>query len=499
MNIDGLKTMKKGGKIIKSKPDLLIRTMQDDMIALGEKKNNRKASPPDSLPIVELVNKEKLKAEKEAMIRAEEEAEKRKEAEKKDREVKIRAQKEAEIRAREEAEKRKEAEEEAQKEAEIRARAEAKRREKAEKEAKEEAEKRRIKDEKEAEIRAREEAEKRKEAAKEAERQRIKAQKEAEIRAKEEAKRREEAEEVAKKQRIKVEKEAEKQRKIKEKENRKARRIEKIKEIKIKLAKNAPKLIAGLIIISLIIGIGIFFYWWNYIRIIPVSPTHFECKNEQCIEMEGEGVNQCKLDEGCKIIKPVIPELLILSDKTETIELPIKEYRSFIDRLESIYRTKQEENTLNSILIKSIKSTKEEYANFDFFVLISGINIPENIKSAIADSEINGDNYNLFLHNNGKDNRMGLIISMGQDPDLVQNLSAWEETLVADIKPFIFKDEVLESTTEGFQDNTYNGVAMRYINFPTSDLSVDYAIIGDKLIITTSKDSMYAIIDALIN
>jgi len=445
MDINGFIKPKEREKIIKSKSDSLIRTMQDDIIALGGKKNNKKASPPDSLPIVELVNEAEIKAREEAKIKAKEIQE---------RQRKLREQ--AEIKAQKEAEKQRE--------------------------LRERAEKERIKAQKEVDIRIKEEAKKREEEAEKRRKIEEKARKEAEEKAKEEAEKREE--------------EAEKRRKTKEREIKKAQRAERIKEIKIKLAENAPKLIAGLIIVSLIVGTGTFFYWWNYVRVIPAIITHFECQNEQCVKIEGEGNNQCQLNEDCK---PIIPEQLISSYKIETIELPTEKYGSFISRLESIYRTKQEKDTFKSILIKLIKDTKKEYADLYSFISIFKIDIPENIKNTITDSEINGDNYNLFLHNNGEENRVGLIMSMGQSSDLVQNLKAWEETMVADIRSFIFKDKTLESAIEGFQDNIYNEVTIRYINFPTSDLSIDYALIGNKLVITTSKDSMYAIIDALIS
>ncbi|MFH0805816.1 MAG: hypothetical protein V1901_02990 [Patescibacteria group bacterium] len=427
MDINGFKKTKKREEIIKSESDPLIRTMRGDIIAQEKKRGNRKASPPDGLPIVESINESIRDSEFKVQ-----------------REIKEKAQKEAEVRAEKEAERQKVL------------------REKAEARAKEEAERQKVLREK-------------------AEKERIKLQ--------------ERAQKIAQE---KAEEEAERQKVLREKEIKRAKRKERIKEIKAGLVKNTPKLIAGLIIVFLIIGVGIYFYWWNYVRIVPVAITHFECQNEQCVEVEGEGVKQCQLNEDCKLIEPTVPEQLILSDKIETIELPIKEYESFINRLESIYRTKQED-TLKSILIKLIKYTREEYADFDFFVLASKINIPENIRNVIASSNINGDNYNLFLYNNGEENRAGLIIKMGQSPDLVENLKAWEDTITNDIQPLIFKDESLEPATEEFQDNIYKEVSMRYLNFPTSDLSVDYAIIGDKLVITTSKDSMYAIIDALID
>jgi len=451
MDINGFKKLREREKIIKSESDPLIRIMQNDIIALEKKKSGKTISPPNGLPIIESIRGSEFKVQKEAEERAKEEAERQKEAEERVEKERIKAQKEAEERAEEE----------------------------------------RIKVRKEAEERAKEEAERQKEAEERAEEKRIKVRKEAEERAKEEAERQKEAEERAEEERIKAQKEAERQRIIKE-------RRRKVEEIKTRLAKNAPKLIAGLVIIFLIIGTGIFFYWWNYIRIIPIAITHFECQNEQCTEIEGEGENQCQLNEDCKPIEPIVPKQLIPLHEIETIELSIEKYESFLSRLESIFRTKQEKDTFKSILIKLIKQTEKEYADFDSFVSISKINIPENIKNIITSSKINGDNYNLFLYNNGEENRVGLIISIEQSHDLVQNLNAWEETMVNDIRPLIFKNEILKSATEEFQDNTYKGVTVRYINFPTSDLSVDYAIIDNKLIITTSKDSMYAVIDTLI-
>ena len=177
--------------------------------------------------------------------------------------------------------------------------------------------------------------------------------------------------------------------------------------------------------------------------------------------------------------------------------MSIEEYESFLNKVESIFTTEQEKDIFKVILIKLIKQTEKEYADFDSFITISGIDIPENIQNVIATSSVNGDNYNLFLHNNGEENRMGLVINMGQSLDLIENLKDWENTIIDSIKPLIFKDGNLEPATEEFQDNIYKEIAMRYINLPISDLSIDYAIINNKLIITTSKDSMYAIIDAL--
>jgi len=364
----------------------------------------------------------------------------------------------------------------AQREAEERAGEEAERQKKLE----EEAERQRIKAQREAEERAGEEAERQKKLEEEAERQRIKAQREAEERAREEAERQKKLEEEAERQRIKAQREAE--------------RKEKIRNLKLKLLNNLPKIIAGLVVVILIIGTSVFFYWWNYVRIVPVIVTHFECQNEQCIEVEGEGESECQINDNCK---PTVPKNIISASKTETIELKIEEKDLFLDKLKAIFKSKQEKDTFRIILIKLIEDKKTHYSNFNDFISLANISIPESIKESISKSDINGNNYNLFLHSNGEENRLGLIINMKDGSDLAQELNNWEKTIVVDMKSFFFKNEELKLATEDFQDNIYNETAIRYLNLPDSNLTIDYAIINNNLLITTSKESMYALIDAL--
>ena len=459
MDINGFKKIKKGENVTKLKSNSSIRTMNSDILSLSKKEGDKKASPPDGLPIVESI----VESVKNLEARAQQEVERE-------------AMDEKEKKAREEVERQRLLKEEAEKQKKII------------EEIKQErikVEKERIKQQKILE----EEAEKKRQE--EAERKKQK-----EIKRQEEIKRQKELEEEAER---KKQEEAERKRIRAEKKNQ---RQEKIKEIKMRLISNTPKLIVGLTVISLIIGVGIFLYWWNYIRVAPVVITHFECQNKQCVEVIGEGESKCKIDSDCNPIvpiEPVIPEKLISSAEIEIIELPIKEYELFLGELESIFKKDQEKGLFKIVLTKLIKQTKKEYADFDSFLVISKINIPENIQSIIADDgDIDGNNYNLFLYNNGENNRTGLIISIDQNLNLVENFKAWEETMFNDIKSLIFEDEVLEPAIKEFQDNIYNEVVIRYINLPTSDLSIDYAIIEDKLIITTSKDSMYAIIDNLV-
>jgi hypothetical protein len=50
-----------------------------------------------------------------------------------------------------------------------------------------------------------------------------------------------------------------------------------------------------------------------------------------------------------------------------------------------------------------------------------------------------------------------------------------------------------------FLDNTYKGISIKYINLPDPSLTIDYAVAGQLLLVTTSKASMYDAIDRLQN
>jgi len=52
--------------------------------------------------------------------------------------------------------------------------------------------------------------------------------------------------------------------------------------------------------------------------------------------------------------------------------------------------------------------------------------------------------------------------------------------------------------TEGFLDNIHNDVYIRYMNFDKPDLSLDYGLVAGNLVLSTSRESMFAAIDALL-
>jgi len=262
-----------------------------------------------------------------------------------------------------------------------------------------------------------------------------------------------------------------------------------VKSVKAKKVKVVPVLA----IILIIGGIGGFFYWSNYVRLVPppIIVSHYECQENQCLSIEGEGDNQCQIDIDCL---PTItePSSLIPVATTETIELITGQENLLIGQLKVLVAQEQAGGTFKRVLVKLTDQAGVRYADLNTLMIALGISIPESIVSATV-----GD-YTLFLYSQTEGNRLGLIVKMGESETLVSDLKAWETTALNDLKSMILVDEIPVPATEGFQDNTHNDVYIRYMNFNTPDLSLDYGLVPGNLVLSTSRESMFATIDALL-
>lgn len=94
--------------------------------------------------------------------------------------------------------------------------------------------------------------------------------------------------------------------------------------------------------------------------------------------------------------------------------------------------------------------------------------------------------------------RLGLAIKVGDATMISGALRAWEKTIAADLKPMILAKSGAAATT-AFQTGTYQGETIRYKNLPLNTITVEYVLVDDILLITTSKSSMLKAIDAINN
>lgn len=97
---------------------------------------------------------------------------------------------------------------------------------------------------------------------------------------------------------------------------------------------------------------------------------------------------------------------------------------------------------------------------------------------------------------------IGFVVPVSDPAGAKTAMSAWEKTLSNDIEK-LFSLNLKKQASKTFLDNVYNGVAIRYLNFPDPDSTIDYAVFTlqdgtSLLIVTDSKLQIYSIIDEIL-
>ena len=255
------------------------------------------------------------------------------------------------------------------------------------------------------------------------------------------------------------------------------------------------KLIISIIaIVSIVLIIGGSLYWWFFIREpddTPPTGTHLACQDLQCVEVQGEGANLCQVDSDCgPTIQP--PTALIHIDETETINVSEDETDTIYNKLVSAATKSQSNGTIRRVLVR-VNGAEAKYLTLDELIQSLGITLPFTGGSA-AD-------YTLIFYSQAEGNRLGIIINTaiaGSTTEELRQILRGQEAVMKDtLKPLFLGAAAPDPASAEFLDNTYNEAAVRYLNFPDPSLTYDYAIVGNKFIITTSRDSIYAVIDKI--
>ncbi len=91
--------------------------------------------------------------------------------------------------------------------------------------------------------------------------------------------------------------------------------------------------------------------------------------------------------------------------------------------------------------------------------------------------------------------RLGLVFKVKDAAAARSALAAWEPSMAQNLQALILA--AISIGSGSFGDATYANIPIRYRNFPIDTMTIEYAVRGDIVLITTSKSSMFAAIDAL--
>jgi hypothetical protein len=146
-------------------------------------------------------------------------------------------------------------------------------------------------------------------------------------------------------------------------------------------------------------------------------------------------------------------------------------------------------------VFKPQKANGDEYL-FSEFMSGSGVSVPQNVLAVVNDSDF----YITAIRETDGNIGYGFIVGINGDPQNAQTaLTAWEATLPASLRS-LFGFDSTKAASATFLDNVYQGVHVRYRNFPTPVLTIDYAVVTTAdnlgyLVFTNSREHIYSIID----
>ena len=120
--------------------------------------------------------------------------------------------------------------------------------------------------------------------------------------------------------------------------------------------------------------------------------------------------------------------------------------------------------------------------------------------------DITTNNYNLFVFKTKNETyRLGIAVSSDNVIALQEIMRNWEKEtnkdrkMAAVLKGIFLDDPIKENYLKSFESALYKNVNIRYIHMPDSRTALNYFIYNNILVITTSKDSAFLLVDLLTN
>jgi len=142
-----------------------------------------------------------------------------------------------------------------------------------------------------------------------------------------------------------------------------------------------------------------------------------------------------------------------------------------------------------------VTDLKNNPVNFSLFASKMEINFSQELISNLN----NETKFSLFIYNDNQKTRLGLVVDSIDDYKLKKALFQEEADIVKEIEP-LFLDISYDSEIKSFSSSSYDNMEIRYNNLtPFGELTVDYTIFQNKLVIGTTKLTIRAIMDRIKN
>jgi hypothetical protein len=140
-----------------------------------------------------------------------------------------------------------------------------------------------------------------------------------------------------------------------------------------------------------------------------------------------------------------------------------------------------------------ITDSKNNPINFSQFNAIIKMALPSKLLESF------GEKYSVFISNESGIFQIGLSVDVPDKAKILPLMKNEEIKLLGELSPLFLGNIKLPEGKILFKDNVYKGINIRYFNLTENGSSaIDYALVGNQLIVGTSKNSTWAIIDKLL-
>ena len=195
--------------------------------------------------------------------------------------------------------------------------------------------------------------------------------------------------------------------------------------------------------------------------------------------------------QNIQVVEEVENYSVIPVEQIEIIKMQSRE--EGLEQLKSLVEANQQVGTLKRVLLKDLSSKEVAHYLLTQEVLdLLGLQVPVSISKKLE------NDYMLLLYGQEDGNKLGLVIKVINPKEIKIELREWEKDMVIDLTPLFLNKELELPKNPTFSEEVYKGISIRYIDLLKPDLGIDYAVVGDYLIIATSKREIKSIINRFV-
>ena len=258
-------------------------------------------------------------------------------------------------------------------------------------------------------------------------------------------------------------------------------------------ASKLPMIITFVIVVLVIASIAGFAYYWFFMKTPAPTTTPEETTQPEVVEIPEPVVEEPVVKEPIveepvvTIPEPEVPESTLNFTQTIITTSNQRSQTEFINNLRADSRSIVGDGTVTRHLLKVSNEQEKTFLLNRELLNTLNLSVPSNVLANITSLE-------LISYKIDNSVRYGLIANINNKEAVLANTKAWGLQSLQDLKQLFMGEPITIPENPTFAENTYLEFDKRYINLLTPEISLDFAVSDDYLIVATSKDMVMAAI-----